>query len=72
MKKLISFCVVAALAITSISAQAVWQCNYRNARNQLWVGTGPTVGIAKTNAWNFCRSNSINPNTCAFMRCFWR
>jgi len=72
MKKIINICLIAALSITCLSAQALWQCNFRNAKNQLWVGTGPTALVAKTNARDFCRSNSNNPATCTFMRCFTR
>lgn len=69
MKTIISVCVVALMSLSFI-AEAGWQCNVRNARNQLWVGTGPTPAAARFNAFKFCSNNSINPATCRLMRCF--
>lgn len=70
MKKIITICAIAALSFTCLAAEAGWQCNVRNARNQLWVGTGPTIPIAKMYAFKFCANGSANPATCRLMRCF--
>lgn len=70
MKKIITTVVIAVLGLTCLAAEAQWQCNVRNARNQLWKGTGPTPAIAKMNAFAFCQSNSLVPSTCRLMQCF--
>ncbi len=70
MKKIITTCAIAVLGFTCLPSEAAWQCNVRNERNVLWVGTGATPGIAKANAFRFCQNKSYNPATCRLMRCF--
>lgn len=58
--------------ITIGAASAGWQCNVRNAKNQKWVGTGPTRAVAAANAIGFCSAHSRYTRNCDIITCFIR
>jgi hypothetical protein len=49
-----------------------WQCNVRNARGQLFVGTANYRGAAVATAMRFCARNSKFARNCQVARCFHR
>jgi hypothetical protein len=71
MNKLLKLILSVVLVCISLSANAVWQCTVMNPKkNQTWVGTGSTRGIAIQNAMGLCSQNSVFIRNCRNVGCF--